>query len=78
MRVVAGRLPLRLSLIYAAVAGVYIVISDRVVATLGAGSPHTTTLQTVKGVAFVCVTATIILSPDPAHDAGGEPAIGGA
>ena len=60
MRVVAGRLPLRLSLIYAAVAGVYIVISDRVVATLGAGSPHTTTLQTVKGVAFVCVTATIM------------------
>jgi PAS domain S-box-containing protein len=56
----AARLPLRLSLIYAVVAGAYIIVSDRAVAALAPAGPYATTFQTAKGVAFVIVTAAVM------------------
>jgi anti-sigma regulatory factor (Ser/Thr protein kinase) len=57
----ARRLALRYALIYAAVAVLWIVLSDRILAWLALSHDVELALASIKGVLFVAVTATLLL-----------------
>ncbi len=57
----ARRLALRLALIYAVLATIWIVVSDRALAWLGLSDDLELALASVKGFLFVLVTATLLM-----------------